>query len=475
MLPPEILMIVFQHLDLASLVSLSQVSRDWRGAVHDDFFYRIASRDFSLQHRRFPLRQTWTESARVIHRRCVHLISHVTGSDQKYNHVTRVADNTNHVAHPQETMKEDTHGDDKDNEISVQMALLTISKSSHVMKQNTCSSHITSHVTLNCPLPRDFTVLFPTYSLQHLNNGFQQFDDGYCEKGGYVRLSRDANQYTSNNNTSTRDIYTCSNGLVIDLPRNYKLTPSTPTVKSRDAEGIWTERVDFERISRDLASHVVVATSSSTTAVWECVSGALRVFWRSHAGSRDDDRATVHSCRLSRDWTRNKVQLFVYRRVVLVAVTQIHYIDWSIHSKQVWDVYQVTCDHVNGGGNNVHVIKIQSHDSSWGNILWYDGLRLCNTPQYSCDRTHVIGDTIEASQWGYGNCIRFNFDSDWIVGYDCEHKLRWIRNSVTGTTQHVPEHRMSFVGVSRGKLKVCVFDQRYLDQVERVQGVKVLT
>lgn len=475
MLPPEILMLIFQHLDLASLVSLSQVSRNWRAAVDDDFFYRIASRDYNLQHRRFPLRQTWTESAHVTHRRCVHLISHVTSSDQKSNHVTKVADDTDRVTHPHDTLK-DTY------EISVQMALLTISKSRHVMKRTTCSSHTTSHVTLNCPLPRDFTVLFPTYSLQHLNNGFQQFDDGYCEKGGYVRLSRDAVQYTSSNNTSTRDLYTCSNGLVIDLPRNYKLTPSTPTVKARDAEGIWTERVDFERISRDRVSHVVVATSSSTSAVWECVSGELRVFWRrSHGGSRDE--RAVQGYKISRDWTRNKVQLFVYRRVVLVAVTQIHYIDWSIHSKQVWDVYQVTCDHVNGGnvngrnedGGNVHVIRIQSQDSSWGNILWYDGLKLCNTPQYSCDRTHVIGDTIEASQWGYGNCIRFNFDSDWIVGYDCEHKLRWIRNSVSGTTEHVPDHRMSFVGVSRGKLKACVFDRRYLDQVERVQRVKVLT
>ncbi|RDW22764.1 hypothetical protein B0I71DRAFT_149654 [Yarrowia lipolytica] len=456
MLPPELLHIIIQHLDLASLVSLSQVSRKWRDALCDDFFYRVAARDFNLEHRRFPLRQTWTSSAHIIYTRCVQLISHMTNSSNSCDLVL--------VPRLIDTLNDRDTTNNKVEELSEKMAQLSITKSSQ-LKTRLHTSHTTSNITFNCPLTSDFSVLFPTYSLQHLNNGFQQFDDGYCDKYGYIRLTDDPKHYQCYDKP-TRDLYTCSNGLVIDLPQNYRVVPSTPTVKSRDAEGIWTERVDFERISRDVASDVVVATSSSTTAVWVCVTGELRVFWWVPRESRG--QGTVHSCKISREWTRNKVQLFVYKSIVLVAVTQIHYIDWSIHSKQVWDVYQVTCDHLKGG--DVQVTKIQSHDSSWGNILWYDGLRLCNTPQYACDRTHVIGDTIEPSQWGYGNCIRFNFDSDWIVGYDCDHKLRWIRNSVTGAVEHVPEHCMSFVGVSRGRLKVCVFDKGYLQERERIRS-----
>lgn len=440
MLPPEILLTIFQHLDLASLVSLSQVSRHWKSALNDDFFFQIASRDFHLENRRFPIRQSWSESAHVIYRRAVNLVSHVTESKASKYHVTQPHD---HVM----------------DELAQEMSFLNCHMTLNHVKP--VAKHVTSRTTLNCPLSRDFTILFPTYSLQHLNNGYQQFDDGYCTNQGYVRLSRDLQYCLRNQNHLTkRDTYTCSNGLVIDMPQNYKITGSTPTVKSRDAEGIWHERVDFERVSRDLSSHVIVATSSSASAVWECVSGTLRVFWLSNE-SRDMD-TKVYSSSISRDWTRNKVQLFVYKQVVLIAVTQIHYIDWSIHSKQVWDVYQVTYDHV-GDDFEVHVTQIQSRDSSWGNILWYDGLRLCNTPQFACDRTHVISDTIEASQWGYGNVIRFNFDRDWVVGYDCNHVVKWLKNTVTGEVEVIPEHKMSFVGVSRGRLKVCVFDWAYLE------------
>jgi hypothetical protein len=86
-------------------------------------------------------------------------------------------------------------------------------------------------------------VLFPNT----LCNEFLQLDDGFCDKNGQIKLTDDPKHYQFYDK-STRDLYTCSNGLVIDLPQISRMGPSTSVSRRRrNRTGIADfEKVDFE-------------------------------------------------------------------------------------------------------------------------------------------------------------------------------------------------------------------------------------
>lgn len=423
MLPPEILSIIFESLDIASLVALCQTDTAWRSAISDDDFRRVCCREYSMDSQRhFPSRQTWAESAKAWTSRQLLIC--------------------------------------KERPVSADKNVPPVYTSSEWPVQ------------VDKPLPLDFRVLFPTFSLRDMNQDYRVHDDGFSwedenRQTCYVNLAG----YSTESLENPVDVYTCSNGIQFRLPpttsARYEFVRATPTTKVRDVEGIWTIIVPYdggpgEATDQSVAS-IVVASSSEAVAWYDCRTATLRVK-HSRSGLECDYEVQQDH------WRTRKVELFVYGVKVIVVVTIMHYSDWTVHIRQINDIYKV---------ENNQIQLIEENEKSWGQVVWYDGLRLANFRE----RTEVLMDPFDRNDWivfdpkslPLLNMLQVPFERQYAIGFDINHDVVCLWNIETNDYFDLQPfgNVMSFVGVTGGKLNVRLFTEDYVHNEMLRQVCKV--